>query len=259
MGIYDTLLRTKRLEGWYGLYKGVVASFITSVLTSSVAILLIGGGLIGGGKQTDDTDVKVAGGFMILLGTLILGVVNVPASIIVNRAIITPYRLPANVRESLRILLSPHELARPLRLFATPGMMTGVALRCACLPLMIVARRVIAGSDLRAASFGGLLAFAVFQALSAAWITPIDVIVTKLSVQPNQGGEVSVEDPDGDTPEGLRFAGTDEDVVGLRPTTDPYTGFRDAARKIVDEEGWQSLYRGWWWTSIAAVASALHA
>lgn len=22
VGIYDTLLRTKRLEGWYGLYKG---------------------------------------------------------------------------------------------------------------------------------------------------------------------------------------------------------------------------------------------
>lgn len=227
------------------------------MITSSVAILLIGGGLIGG-KKADADNVKVAGGFAILLGTLILGIVNVPASIIVNRAIITPYRLPANVRESLRILLSPHELQKPIRLFATPGMMTGVALRCACLPLMIVMRRLLAGNDLRAASFGGLLAFALFQALSAAWITPIDVVVTKLSVQPNQGGEVSVEDPDGDTPEGLRFAGTDEDVVGLRPTTDPYTGFKDAVRKIVDEEGWQALYRGWWWTSIAAVVSALH-
>lgn len=224
-----------------------------------MAILLIGGGMIGGKKESDPTDVKVAGGFSILLGTLILGIVNVPASIIVNRAIITPYRLPNNMRESLRILLSPHELQNPLRLFLTPGMMTGVALRCACLPLMIVFRRLIAGNDIRSASFGSLIFFALFQALSAAWITPIDVVVTKLSVQPNQGGEVSVEDPDGDTPEGLRFAGTDEDVVGLRPTTDPYTGFRDAVRKIIDEEGWQALYRGWWWTSIAAVATALHA
>ncbi len=37
-------------------------------------------------------------------------------------------------------------------------------------------------------------------------------------------------------------------MIGLRPTTEPYEGAIDCARKIIEEEGWSSLYRGWWWT-----------
>jgi len=73
------------------------------------------------------------------------------------------------------------------------------------------------------------------------------VVATRLSVQPNTGGFESVASEE-ELPEGVTFAGTDEDVIGLRPTTEPYVSLLDCARKVVEEEGWQSLFRGWWWT-----------
>lgn len=42
----------------------------------------------------------------------------------------------------------------------------------------------------------------------------------------------------------------------LRHERDPYLGFVDCAKRIIDEEGWQTLYRAWWVTLLAAVASA---
>ena len=43
----------------------------------------------------------------------------------------------------------------------------------------------------------------------------------------------------------------------LRHEKDPYYGFADCVKRIVDEEGWQTLYRAWWVTVLAAVLSAL--
>ena len=45
-------------------------------------------------------------------------------------------------------------------------------------------------------------------------------------------------------------------LVRLRHEKDPYLGFLDCAKRIIDEEGWQTLYRAWWVTMLAAVASA---
>ena len=90
--------------------------------------------------------------------------------------------------------------------------------------------------------------FILYQALATAWLTPLEVVATRLSVQANTGGYEAVPMEEEGLPDGVTYAGTDEDVIGLRPTTEPYNGLLDCARKVVEEEGWQSLFRGWWWT-----------
>ncbi|BEI86265.1 hypothetical protein CcaverHIS002_0605520 [Cutaneotrichosporon cavernicola] len=252
--LIGTMKRTYRLEGWYGLYKGAFPMLGFTMVVSILAVIFVGASAVRGPKGTY-TIPKNGGVGMALFG-MVLIVVTLPMTIVINRAIITPYRLPLNARESLRILLSDHERSSPLALFLTPGLLAVVALKS-------VATAIIAGM-LRLALVGnekkiekipiwGLIAFVLFQIVSVAWLCPLEVIMTKLSVQPNLGSEISVEDPEGDVPEGLRFAGQGEDVVGLRPTTDPYVGLVDAVRKIMDEEGWQALYRGWIWTMLGAV------
>lgn len=90
--------------------------------------------------------------------------------------------------------------------------------------------------------------FLIFQALATGYLAPLEVVATRLSVQPNTGGFDVVPGEEEAIPEGVSYAGTDEDVIGLRPTTEPYEGLLDCGRKVIEEEGWQSLYRGWWWT-----------
>jgi hypothetical protein len=42
----------------------------------------------------------------------------------------------------------------------------------------------------------------------------------------------------------------------LRSDKDPYLGLVDCAKRIIDEEGWGALYRGWWLTMLFGVFSA---
>jgi hypothetical protein len=225
------------------------------------AVIFVGGSATKGPKGT--WVVPAHGGIRMILFTIVLTFISLPLAVILDRSVITPYRLPNDVRQSLTILLSPHELSHPLTLYKTPGLLAVTFLH-------VVAQSVVGHffsvlflgpspppGETRPVVWWRFLLFAIIQAVSALWVSPIQVVQTKLAVQPNLGNEISVEDPDAGTPEGLRFAGTEEDVVGLRPTSDPYVGVVDATRKIIDEEGWQALYRGWWWTSIGAMM-AIH-
>jgi hypothetical protein len=42
----------------------------------------------------------------------------------------------------------------------------------------------------------------------------------------------------------------------LRNDKDPYLGLVDCAKRIIDEEGWGALYRGWWLTMLFGVFRA---
>jgi hypothetical protein len=98
--------------------------------------------------------------------------------------------------------------------------------------------------------------FLIYQALATLWLAPLEVMATRLSVQKNLGMAGPGAGGDEESmPEGAEYAGTDEDVIGLRPSAEPYEGILDCARKIGEEEGWQSLYRGWWWTMGSNVLS----
>ncbi|KAG6845933.1 hypothetical protein H0H87_000739 [Tephrocybe sp. NHM501043] len=113
--------------------------------------------------------------------------------------------------------------------------------------------------------------------LSTGILTPLEVIATRLAIQRNHSSSeynsVSQE-VDGDAEESVEFAGLEEDVIGsvvsrfllafelssanyrLRNEADPYMGLMDCGKRIVDEEGWMSLYRAWWITLLGGVGSA---
>lgn len=231
--------------------------FAFTVSLSILAVLFVGANAVRGPKGT--YTVPKNGGVGMAAFGLFLIVFTVPLTIIINRSVITPYRLPLNLRESLQILLSNHERSSPIALYLTPGLLAVVALKSAATAILAGSFRILLighETEFKSISKLGLVGFIIFQIISVAWICPLEVIMTKLSVQPNLGSEISVEDPEGDVPEGLRFAGQGEDVVGLRPTTDSYVGLVDAVRKIMDEEGWQALYRGWIWTMLGALFAA---
>lgn len=42
----------------------------------------------------------------------------------------------------------------------------------------------------------------------------------------------------------------------LRSEGDPYLGMIDCAKRIVEEEGYRTLYRAWWLTLLGGLAGA---
>lgn len=107
--------------------------------------------------------------------------------------------------------------------------------------------------------------FIAFQIISTAWLVPLDVVATRLSVQPysprgdhyaSLGQKASDQfelNEEGGAPHGLEYCGDGEDVIALRPVTEPYEGMIDCARKLASEEGVGSLYRGWIWSLLGNV------
>lgn len=185
---------------------------------------------------------------------------------LISSSIITPYKLPMDPRTSLRVLLSQHELSQPYALYLTPGLLATTLLHTFCVTILARTMRVFfLGSPSTDPTDPGYpdvaywrwALFLIYQAGATAWLTPLEVIATRLSVQPNNGGFDAVPGEEESIPEGVSYAGTDEDVIGLRPTTEPYEGMVDCARKIGEEEGWPSLFRGWWWTMGSNVLSVV--
>jgi hypothetical protein len=39
-------------------------------------------------------------------------------------------------------------------------------------------------------------------------------------------------------------------ISRLRNVMDPYLGIVDCTKRIIDEQGWRALYRGWWLTML---------
>ncbi|WWC86382.1 uncharacterized protein L201_001258 [Kwoniella dendrophila CBS 6074] len=237
--LIGTLKRTKQLEGWWGLWKGTYPTLAYTTLVSIASIIFVGGSSTRGPKNT--YSVPEAGGI---------------------RSIITPYKLPNNPAISLRVLLSPHELAKPYLLYLTPGLLATTFIHSLCVTLVARTMRVFflgasAPEDISdSISPWRWMIFILWQALATGWLTPLEVVSTRLSVQPNTPGAIGTEEEEQGPPEGVSFCGTDEDVIGLRPTTEPYLGIIDCGRKVIEEEGWQSLYRGFWWTMLSNVFGA---
>lgn len=111
-------------------------------------------------------------------------------------------------------------------------------------------------------TFTRFAAYILVTSLSTIVLCPLEVIATRLSLQRNHAPEggfsavnqdehaLAVEDE-------IEFAGSDEDVIGLRSEGDPYVGLVDCAQRILAEEGVRVLLRGWWITLLGGVFSAL--
>lgn len=247
--MFSTLRRVKSLEGWFGVYRGVYALILTGAVVN-ILLLAVWGilSLIGG-------RVAVWAPLVVLPFAVVL---SVPVVILVNRAIVTPYRTPSTPWGALRTLLTPYERSRPWVLFKIPGLLATLVLVSAWEMVLrvLVAPGVLPDNQNLRIALGVTLPI-----ISTAWLVPLKVLVMKISVQENReyhappaddaeatadaDVDTEAQRPDVAALEPLRIA--DEEVVALRPGPH-YRGVFDAVRTIITEEGKGALYRGWGWT-----------
>jgi len=253
---FGMLKRIYRIEGWAGLYKGLMPTLMaTTVLTVFIVSAFKSTNLQHGSYSAPD-----AGPLGILGYGIFMMMITLPNVIITYRAITTPHRLPYfKPIYSLRVLLTPTERRRPLILYLTPGLLLAEILHIAYIVLIL---RTVRHLLLPSSAKSGLpskedfppvrLAIYFIACLfSTAILTPLEVIATRLAIQRNHATpefNSVVQEAEGEGEEHAEYAGAEEDVIGLRNEGDPYLGMIDCAKRIVAEEGYKTLYRAWWLT-----------
>lgn len=113
----------------------------------------------------------------------------------IYRVIITRYKLPwFSPSESLKILLTPYERAHPWRLCLTPGLALAQALYVAYFHFAIraVNSRLIRSSMEKDTIWTSYLY--LFALLSAALLSPLEVLSSRLSVQRNHANEDGIQE-----------------------------------------------------------------
>ncbi|KAH8080260.1 mitochondrial carrier [Cristinia sonorae] len=263
---FGMLKRVKRIEGWAGLYKGLMPSLLeTGVLTIFAVIAL---------NADPRAHSRIAPPDSGILGTLAYSafsiVLAMPMIIISYRAITTPYKLPYfRPMYSLRILLTPTERRRPWILYLTPGLFLAQFLHSAYSVIILrTLRRFLVPTiedgdttkfDIHPITFS---IYVVVAVLSTTILCPLEVIITKLAIQRNHAAaeynsvEQEVEPDAVSSEEYVEYSGAEEDVIGLRHEKDPYLGLVDCARRVSQEEGWQALYRVWWFSMLVGLTTA---
>jgi len=251
---YFTMLgRVYRIEGVQGFYKGTMPTTL-SVIAMTIFILLVLDPVKPRLTGFRAPDVGVWGTLGYSIFTMLL---SLPTVIITYRAITTPYKLSYfNAMQALRVLLTPTERRRPWILYLTPGLLAAQVLHISIVVLGLgPLRQYFDISFKEPATFLSVATYAVIVALSSIILTPLEVIVTRLAIQRNHASaeynSVSQE-VEGDG-ENVPEYGGEEDVMGLRSEGDPYLGLVDCAKRMIDEEGWSSLYRAWWLTILGGV------
>ncbi|KAJ3724552.1 hypothetical protein FB446DRAFT_638684 [Lentinula raphanica] len=260
---FAMMKRVYRIEGWAGLYKGFMPTFLsTSFVAASVLLFTDIPSPSHGKYHAPNTS---------LLGTLLYAItlmfVSLPTSIITYRSITTPYKLPYfNAFKALRAILTPTECRKPWILYFTPGLLAAEVLHIiivvACLgPIRrwLLPRPETSSfpfADYSPTKFGIYVAVVL---LTTAVLSPLEVMSIRLAIQRNHASaeynSVSQE-VEGDTEENVEFSGNEEDVIALRSEADPYLGLVDCAKRMVNEEGVISLYRAWWCTLLGGLGSA---
>jgi len=253
--------RVYRIEGWQGFYKGLMPSLLSSLFVGLVILFVVDTQKPRHGKyRAPETGILGT-----LLYSLVLLVVSLPTAILTYRSITTPHKLAwFQPMKSLRVLLTPTERRRPWILYFTPGLMAAEVAHIAIIVLFLgpIRKLLLPGlskpvpSDI---SFVRLAIYFIFLCFGVAILTPLEVIATRLAIQRNHASQeynsVSQE-IEGDADAVAEYSGAEEDVIGLRQENDPYLGLIDCAKRIVDEEGWTTLYRAWWATLLGSLGSA---
>ncbi|KAJ6586982.1 hypothetical protein DFH09DRAFT_1142173 [Mycena vulgaris] len=255
--------RVYDIEGFSGLYKGLMPTFLTT-LTVSIAILTF----LDTSHRHGAYRAPVAG----VLGTLFYGIgmmiLSLPSAIITYRSITTPHKLPYfKPIKSLRVLLTPTEMRRPWILYLTPGLLLAECSHVAYVTLVLgplhrLLVPMIEGPGILYPDISPvkLSFYFVVVLVSTGILTPLEVIATRLAIQRNHASaeyNSVTQEVDGETEEVAEFAGAEEDVIGLRNEAEPYLGLVDCAKTIINEEGFRALYRAWWITLLGGLVSAL--
>ncbi|KAK7007592.1 mitochondrial carrier domain-containing protein [Favolaschia claudopus] len=250
------LKRVHRIEGWEGLYKGIMPSMIsTFIVMVAIMILSVGYTVLPNGRVALPTQ----SGFVFWLLSFALNLIPVllliPFQILINRAITTPTKLSAFAPiTALKTLLSHPELSQPAQLYLTPGLAISEILQALVYPTLSILMQFVPGLYI-SHRLPILLAALPVIALATILLTPLQVMSARLTLQ--RSGSDSSETME------LPPAYGAEEVMEFRPTSEyaPYTGLWDCGRQMVREEGVKALFRAWWVTPgmigfYAAVAMA---
>ncbi|KAJ7703136.1 hypothetical protein B0H17DRAFT_1157230 [Mycena rosella] len=256
--------RVWQIEGFSGLYKGLMPTLITTLAVSIVILAFLDTSHRHGAYRAP------AAGY---LGTLIysLGMMtlSLPSAIITSVSITTPHKLPyLNPIKSLRVLLTPTEMRRPWIIYFTPGLLAAECLHVVYITLILgplhrlLVPMAVEGSGVAYPEISPvkLSVYFAIVLVSTGILTPLEVISTRLAIQRNHASaeyNSVTQEVDGEAEEVTEFAGAEEDVIGLRNEAEPYLGLVDCAKTIINEEGFRALYRAWWLTLLGGLVSAL--
>ncbi|KAJ4483365.1 hypothetical protein J3R30DRAFT_3447989 [Lentinula aciculospora] len=257
---WGMLKRVYRIERWAGLYKGLMPTLLSTLFVTGIIIIFM------------DTPSPSHGRYHApntsLLGTLfysiIMMLISLPTSIITYRSITTPFKLSSfNPAKSLRAILTPTERRKPWILYLTPGLLAAEMLHILIVVVGLgpIRRLLLPKPELGSYpdySLAKLGIYIVIVLLTTAVLSPLEVMAIRLAIQRNHASaeynSVSQE-IEGDAEDNAEFAGNEEDVITLRSESDPYLGLVDCAKRMVDEEGFSSLYRAWWITLLGGLGS----
>lgn len=140
------------------------------------------------------------------------------------RAITTPYLLSYfNLKQSLRVLLTPTERRRPWVIYLTPGLLPAQVLHISVVVLGLAPLRrfflpALADPSLPVSdtSAFSLIIYSCIVVLGAVILTPLEVISTRLAIQRNHASAEynSVSQEAGGETENVPDYGGEEDVIG---------------------------------------------
>ncbi|KIM75490.1 hypothetical protein PILCRDRAFT_827198 [Piloderma croceum F 1598] len=253
---FGMLKRVYRIEGWAGLYKGLMPTLMATMVLTIFVVSAYKSTTLHHGSYNAPS----AGPLGMLSYGIFMMMISLPSVIITYRAIITPHKLPYfKPIYSLRVLLTPTERRRPWLIYLTPGLLLAEILHIAYVVLILKTLRhvllpalskpgVPSKADFTPVRVGVYFTLCLF---STAVLTPLEVIATRLAIQRNHAApefNSVVQEAEGEGEEFAEYSDAEEDVIGLRNEDDPYLGMIDCARRIVAEEGYRALYRAWWLT-----------
>ncbi|KAG6851116.1 hypothetical protein H0H93_000996 [Arthromyces matolae] len=192
----------------------------------------------------------------------------------IYRSISTRYKLEifgTSIKDGVNALFTPWERTKPYKIVSPALLATllhQIVLQIfAFHPLreMLDTNKTHEIESVRILKAAGILGLLIIDTLIC---TPLDVIVTRLAVQTNQNALLCTTDDSVDNTTDIPH---DEKSTTLTPelelpvdtaavtyrggNLEPYIHGYDCAKKIVNEEGWGVLYRGWFITFLGLIFS----
>ena len=209
-GVFSMMLRTKRLEGWAGIYKGAVPVAIQIFTLSTLTFIFFSGASAsspGSAYKAGPAGPGQFGFFSNLFYMLFVSLAALPLNVVTYRTIVHPRILPlSSPRENLRELLSYTEFTQPWRLYLLPGLLAANMLHVAWIGLATrIVRQVTVpslgglpganpaapgddtysgpNSNMLEISPVGLPIFVLWNVISVVVLAPLECAMVRLSTQ----------------------------------------------------------------------------
>ncbi|KAF9468021.1 hypothetical protein BDZ94DRAFT_1318136 [Collybia nuda] len=248
--------KVKEMEGWNGLFKGFLPTLLWNIILPFFWFRLNGTKIyMSPSPTTLDRSFHSA---LFYNAFFCIGL------IFVYRSIMTTHKLrftSTNVSAALNALFTDYERKKPWVLWLIPGLVPALIINITLQVFVFIRlRRLISHEILPSEPMS--LAYSTGVCLfSTIILAPLDVVVTRLAIQHNHGPptavaasvflDVEAQDLEKKGSETAKLeTETDQVTPVVQLRKEPYLGLYDCIKKIIHEEGWQALYRGWWVTAL---------